>query len=411
MLDINISHVLVSRRPQKDKIVSHITSTLKIDVFRSTLNFFRNPMKLSFEKSFYALAFIFGLFATMVLAKAVLIPLSMALLISFILFPVVKKLESWGMNRLLAAFIPLLLMIAIIGGGITLFSAEIMSLAQEVDDFTGKIMNVFSDLVVFINNNTNFQDDLNKEELVENGREWLRESSGSLIQNTFRNTTSFLAGLLSTIIFTFLLLLYREGLTNAIVAFGDGHNKGQIFRTLKKIQRVGQKYLSGMFLLIIILGTANSLGLWIIGIDSPFLFGFLAALLSIVPFVGTTLGATLPVLYAFMTADSLWVPIAVIILFWSIQIIESNFLNPKIVGSSLNVNALVAILSLLIGAAVWGIAGMVLFLPFAAILKVVCQEFDELRPIAMLISDDISTTEGSKTSRWIDKIKGWFKKK
>src|SRR5690606_14260515 len=110
---------------------------------------------------------------------------------------------------------------------------------------------------------------------------------------------------------------------------------------------------------------ANSAGLWIIGIDNPFLFGFLAAILAIVPYIGTLVGASIPVLYAFMTADSLWVPVSVIILFYVIQLVESNFLSPKIVGSSLNLNALGAILSLLIGAAVWGIAGMILFLPFA----------------------------------------------
>ncbi len=168
-----------------------------------------------------------------------------------------------------------------------------------------------------------------------------------------------------------------------------------------------------MFLLIIILGFANSIGLWIIGIDSPFLFGFLAAILSIVPFIGTTIGATIPVLYAFMSSDSLWVPVAVMILFWVIQTIESNFLNPKIVGSSLNVNALVAILSLLIGASVWGVAGMVLFLPFAAMLKVICEEFDQLKPIAMLIGNDISGDDNDKhkTSKWTEKMKGWLKLK
>jgi hypothetical protein len=59
----------------------------------------------------------------------------------------------------------------------------------------------------------------------------------------------------------------------------------------------------------------------------------------------------------------------------------------------------------------WGIAGMVLFLPFAAMLKVICEEFDQLKPIAMLISNDISgdNNEESKTSKWIEKIKGWFK--
>jgi predicted PurR-regulated permease PerM len=370
-------------------------------------------MKLSFQKLFYVLVFIFGLFAVMVFAKPVLIPLSMALFISFILLPVVKKLEAWGLNKLLAAFLSLLMLFIIIGGSITLFSAQIMSLSDQLDDFTVKIMKTLSEAIVFINNNINFIDDLNREDLIEKGKEWVNESSGSLLQNAFSSTAAFVTGLITTIIFTFLILIYREGLTKAFVAFGDDENKGKIFRMLKNIQSVGKKYLSGMFLLIIILGFANSIGLWIIGIDSPFLFGFLAALLSIVPFVGTTIGATIPVLYALMSSDSLWTPVAVMVMFWGIQTIESNFLNPKIVGNSVNVNALVAILSLLIGAAVWGIAGMVLFLPFAAMLKVICEEFDQLKPIAMLISNDISDDKKkeAKTSKWIEKIKGWFKKK
>lgn len=371
---------------------------------------FDNPMKLSFQQLFFTLAFIFGLFAIMVLAKSVLIPLSMALLISFILFPVVKKLEAWGLNTLLASFLSLVMLFVIIGGGITLFSAQVIGLSDQLSDFSVKVMNTLSEAIVFINDNVNFIDDLNSEDMVENGKEWLKASSGSLIQNTFSSTASFLTGLLTTIIFTFLLLIYREGLTKAFVSFADQQNRSRIFKMLKKIQQVGKQYLSGMFLLIIILGFANSIGLWIIGIDSPFLFGFLAAMLSIVPFIGTTIGALIPVLYAFMSSDSLWTPLAVVILFWGIQIIESNFLNPKIVGSSLNVNALVAILSLLIGSSVWGIAGMVLFLPFAAILKVICEEFDQLKPIAMLISDDISGDKRNKSKnfKWFDKIKGWF---
>lgn len=371
-------------------------------------------MKLSFQHLFFALSFIFGLFAVMVMAKSVLIPLTMALLISFILLPVTKIIEGWGLNRMLSAFLSMLMLFIIIGGGITLFSAQIMNLSDQVHDFTGKIVKTVSETVFFINKNIQFIGDLNKEELVANGKEWLKESFGSLVQNTFSGTAALLTGILTTTIFAFLLLIYRNGLTHAFVAFGDDENKSKIFRMLKNIQSVGKKYISGMFLLIIILGFANSIGLWIIGIDSPFLFGFFAASLSIVPFVGTTIGATIPVLYAFMTSDSLWMPVAVIILFWAIQIVESNFLNPKIVGSSLNVNALVAILSLLIGASVWGVAGMILFLPFAAMLKVICEEFDQLKPIAMLISSDVSgdEEEGEETmmSKWIEKIKGWFSK-
>jgi predicted PurR-regulated permease PerM len=237
-------------------------------------------MKLSFQTLFFILAFSFGLFAVLVFAKPILIPLSMALLISFILFPVVKKLEAWGFNKLLSAFLSLLIVFVIIGGGITLFSAQIIGLSDHLSEFSGKIMRTLSEIVIFINSNVRFIDDIDRDELVEMGKDWLDESSGSLVQSTFNNTTSFLTGLVTTIIFTFLFLIYRDGLTKSFVAFGDEENKSKILGMLKNIQSVGKKYLSGMFLLILILGFANSIGLWIIGIDSPFLFGFLAAVLS-----------------------------------------------------------------------------------------------------------------------------------
>jgi predicted PurR-regulated permease PerM len=197
-------------------------------------------------------------------------------------------------------------------------------------------------------------------------------------------------------------------LTQAFIKFSPIDKREIAFNMFKKVQKVGQKYLSGMIVLIIILGLANSLGLWIIGVDSPFLFGFLAAAMSIIPYVGTTLGASIPVLYAFMSHDSLWIPFAVAVLFWVIQLIESNFLSPKIVGSSLQINALAAILSLLIGASVWGVAGMILFLPFVAMLKVICEEYEQLKPVALLIGDqneDKNGKQGKSIFNRLEKIR------
>ncbi len=368
-------------------------------------------MHLSFQKIFFALAISFGIFAVLYFAKAILIPIGMALLISFILFPVSKKLESWGTSKIIGAFLSLLLLFLIVGGGITLFSTQIIRLSDELSNFTDKITSTLTDVILFVNKNVRFLDDFNREELIKRGEEWLSNSSGALLRNTFSSSASFLAGLLTTIIFTFLFLIYRQGLTQAFMQFGSEEHRARIFHMLKNVQDVGKKYLSGMFILILILGFANSIGLWIIGIDSPFLFGFLAALLSIIPYVGTTIGATIPVLYAFMSSDQLWVPLAVIGLFWGIQTIESNFLSPKIVGSSLNVNALAAILSLLIGGSIWGIAGMVLFLPFAAMLKVFCKEFDQLQPLSMLIGSEFvgnDDEKDDKPSKLTKKIKGWF---
>jgi len=370
-------------------------------------------MNLSFQKLFYALATVFALFAILILAKPILIPLGFALLISFILFPLTKKFESWGMNKILSAFLSILTVILIIGGGIFLFSTQIIVLSKELSDFQDRIIRTFADVTLYINKNVNIISNFEENELFDRIKDWLKESTGLLVSKTFTTTATFLAGLLGTIIFTFLFLIYRNGLTKALMGFSPEDKRDRVLKMFKSVQKVGQKYLSGMILLIIIIGLANSIGLWIIGIDNPFLFGFLGAVLSIVPYVGTAFGAIIPILYAFVSNNSLWTVIAVAILFWAVQMISDNFLSPKIVGGSLHINALVSILSLIIGGLVWGVAGMILFLPFAAMLKVFCEEYEELKPIALLIGDQNYKEKNSSTKfikRRFTKVQGWFSK-
>jgi predicted PurR-regulated permease PerM len=370
-------------------------------------------MNIPFQKLFYALASVFALFAVLILAKSILIPLGFALFMSFILFPLAKKFESWGMNKILAAFLSILTVILIVGGGIFLFSTQLIELSNELSSFKEKIIRTFADITLYLNKNVNMISDLEKNDLSDKIKDLINKSSGSLVSKTFNTTTTFLAGLLGTIIFTFLILIYRDGLTRALMGFSPEDKKERVLKMFKSVQQLGQKYLSGMSLLIVIIGLANSIGLWIIGIDNPFLFGFLGAILSIVPYVGTTFGAVIPVLYAFVSYETLWPAIAVAILFWAVQLITDNFLSPKIVGGSLHINALAAILSLIIGALVWGVAGMILFLPFAAMVKVFCEEFEDLKPIALLIGvhDFKEKNIGGKLiKKRVTKVKGWFSK-
>ena len=370
-------------------------------------------MNMSFQKLFYALATVFGLFAILILARPILIPLAFALFMSFILFPLVKKFESWGMKKVLSAFLSILTVILIIAGGIYLFSTQLIQLSKELSDFQDRIIQTFADVTVYINKNVNIISNLEKNELSDKMKDMFKESSGTLASKTFTTSTTFLAGLFGTIIFTFLILIYRNGLTQALMGFFPDDKKERVFKMFKSIQKVGQKYLSGMMLLISITGMLNSFGLLIIGIDNPFLFGFLGAILAIVPYVGTTLGAIIPVLYAFVSFDSLWPVAAVALLFWVVQLLTDNFLSPKIVGGSLRINALASILSMIIGALVWGVAGMILFLPFTSMLKVFCAEFEELKPIALLIGnhDYKEKDHGIKyIKRRFTKVKGWASK-
>jgi predicted PurR-regulated permease PerM len=361
---------------------------------------------------FYAIATVFALFAILVLAKAILIPLSIALLISFILFPLAKKLESRKIGKALAAFLSILSVFLVIAGTVYFFSTQIFNVTREFSNFQDKIIRAFAEVTVYINNNVSFVENLEKDELLNRMKEWLSNSTGLLISKTVNNTATFMAGLLATIVFTFLLLIYRDGLTQAFLAFSPEEKRPQVFRMFKSVQQVGQKYLVGMLVLTLVIGIANSIGLMIIGIDNPFLFGFLGAALAIIPYIGTVMGAVIPIIYTFVSYDSLWMAVAVALLFWFVQLVSDNFLTPRIVGGSLKINALTAILSLFIGAAVWGLAGMIMFLPFIAMLRVICEQFEELKPVALIMGEQNKTeSDGTgKISVWWEKMKTRFSK-
>ena len=368
-------------------------------------------MHLSFQRIFFVIATIIGLFAILILAKRVLIPIAFAFIIAFILFPLTRKFDSWGVKKIMSAFLSVLALLLIIGGGIFLFSNQIMQLSENLTDFREKILKVFADATLFINKNIGFYPELEQGELLDKIKDWLNESGGTLVSQTVSSTADFFIGILTTLVFTFLILIYRNGLVSALVSFYPKENRQKAFKMFKSIMQVGQQYLFGMLVIVLVLGLVNSIGLWIIGIDNPFLFGFLAGILALIPYAGTVLGAAIAVLYAFISHDSIWMPITIAIFFWFVQFTESNFLSPRIVGGNLKLNALASILSIIIGASIWGIAGMILFLPLAAMFKVVCLEYEELKPIALLIggqNNNKKVKSDKSYSKWFEKFKGWF---
>src|SRR5665647_1293348 len=108
-------------------------------------------MSLSFQKIFFAIGTFVALFAILILAKSILIPLSVALLLSFILFPLAKKFESWRINKTLAAFLSIFAVLLLIGGVIFFFSTQIIELSKEVSHFQDKIILAFADVTLYIN--------------------------------------------------------------------------------------------------------------------------------------------------------------------------------------------------------------------------------------------------------------------
>jgi predicted PurR-regulated permease PerM len=186
--------------------------------------------------------------------------------------------------------------------------------------------------------------------------------------------------------------LYRTVFKNFILSQVDKKNRKKSNEMMKNIQKVSQHYLLGVFMTMGILGVLNSLGLWAIGVKYPLFWGFLAALLTIVPYAGTFIGGFFPFVFALLTTSTIWQPALVVVLFFAVQFLDDYFIKPKVVGNRIDLNPFIAILALFLGGVIWGVPAFVLALPYMAILKIVLEHFEETESLATLFSSEVYDT-------------------
>ena len=330
-----------------------------------------------------AAIFIYGL----IVGKGLLAPFVFAVLFAFLLKPVSDWFENY-MHRIPAILCSMFIVALPLLGLITVFGIQLGNIFYETRDIISGLLEGFNDLVASIDRGLGLE--LMEDETL------LSENLTALIRNSFGIVTGgistsgvFIADMALLLIYTFFLLLYRSAIRNFLMSQLSPATREKGSRLIDQIQRVAQGYLFGLFIVILILALLNSVGLWLIGIDYAFFWGVLGAFLAIIPYIGTTLGGTLPFLYAFATTDTLWQPIAVAVMYMSIQSLEGNFITPKVVGSSVNINPFAAILGLVIGGTIWGIAGLILALPILAIVKITFQSIEQTRPLSLLLSEQL----------------------
>ncbi len=347
----------------------------------------------------------------LVAGRIIFVPVAFGIFLAFVLYPLCNFWEQRGIGRPWAISLSFLMVLLLIGGIITLFSSQLISLVNDMSGLEAKFKEMVKGFTRWVEEN--LQIDVSRDSLEDNLGNFI-QTPLAFISNSIRSSTTILANIVLSLIYTFLLLLYRTALKNFWLSQFKETRRGSAADLIKDIQTVVQQYLNGLFIVIIILGILNSTGLWIIGLDYPFFWGFLAAFLAIIPYVGTFIGAFMPFLYSLVTASQTWQPIAVAALFIVVQQLEGNIITPKIIGDNVKINPLAAIFSLIVGGVLWGVAGLILALPMVAVLKVTLENIEPLKPLGALLSSDIYHKDEvfqEKYNRKIHRIFQVFSKK
>ena len=167
------------------------------------------------------------------------------------------------------------------------------------------------------------------------------------------------------------------------------------------------RYMLGVTTVVFILCVFNSAGYLIIGLKYPFLMGVVSAAFSFIPYFGNFIGGAFPFLFALLTQDSYVYSLRIVIFVFIVHFLENNILSPNIVGSNIRLNPFFIILGLIMGAMIWGIPGMLVIIPFLAMLKIVISNIPELQPYSYLLG----TTGTKKHALTIENVKRFIRRK
>jgi predicted PurR-regulated permease PerM len=312
-----------------------------------------------------------------VLMRSIIIPLAFAALFALVLNPVAKRLER-RTGKILSITIVLVGSLVLLGLLIWFIIGQLKGLVVSLPGLEEKFFNGVLSVNQYIEDQFGISTD-EQTAMMADGLKNLSVYLGEVLYST-----SYLAYFFIQVpIYIFLFLLYREKFREFFLAFNpDGE-----FKWKKDVDGVVRGYISGLSIVVLIAGTLNSIGLLLLGIEHAIFFGFLSGALTLIPYVGITIGATLPALLALITKDSAWYAVGVVAVHGAVQFLEGNFITPKVTGSRISINALAAILALLIGNLLLGIAGMILAVPAVGILKILVANSSSLKPFVILLED------------------------
>lgn len=347
--------------------------------------------------------------AFLIAAQNILIPLTIAVFFTFLLLPVSKKLEQWHFPKALAILVSILLAFVFFGILLYFFVSQVLSFVNDWPVLEKTMQVKWASIQQFVSETFHISSHEQQAWLTTKIKE-NASTGGVLVLGLFSATTSFLASFALIPIYVFFLTLYQHKFKEFIRLITKDDKNEQVLMVVKKVSLVSQKYLVGIFLDVIILSVINSTGFLILGLPHAILFGVLASVLNIIPYIGVLIGSILPVLMALLTRDAMSYAFAVAGVTVFVQFIDNNFITPNVVGSSVSINPLTATLVLIASALIWGIPGMILCLPLAGMAKVVCDNVEALKPYGYLLGQEVQYGEKEEVrdkliSRLLKKLK------
>jgi predicted PurR-regulated permease PerM len=323
-----------------------------------------------------------------ILAKDLLSPVIFSCLFSILLLPLAVFLEKkTRLPRGLASMLAVLILLVFISLIVYVVGAQIGSLADDWPQFKQQLAASLSDLQHWISRRYHIT--IHKQlNYVQSATSKVLESGTAIVGTTILSISSIVLFLIFTFIFTFFFLAYRRLIMTFLVDVFMEENASTVQEIVKNVQYILRKYILGLFIEMLIVATIVCIAFWALDVKYAVLLGLITGLFNIIPYIGIFTAMLLSALITFATAATAGKVVLVIVSLVITHLIDSNVLLPVIVGSKVKINPLVTVLGVVIGEMIWGISGMFLSIPVIAVMKIVFDRVESLKPWGLLLGEE-----------------------
>jgi len=339
-----------------------------------------------FAKASFFLVGLFALVSMLFIAQSIIVPFIFAVIIAIVLHPVVNFFVNRKINRVIAIVITLILTVLVFATFGAFIISQVMRFGETWPKMVAKFTELFNETSSWVSDYFDISPKKISEWITKSKSEAIN-TSGTAIGQTLVNVGSGLVVLFIIPVYIFMLLFYHPLLIEFFRRVFGATHRGTVNQIITEVKKVIQQYLTGLFIEVVIISILHSIGLLMLGIEYAILLGIIGALLNLIPYLGGLVSVALPMMIALATKDSAWYAIYILIIYYIIQLIDNNYIIPKIVASKVRINALVSIIVVLAFGALWGIPGMFISIPLTAIIKVIFDHIEPLKPWGFLLGD------------------------
>ena len=331
--------------------------------------------------------FVLGCIAFLYFARPFFLPVVLALMLHFLLKPVVRGLARWHITEPIGAAVVLALLLFAIGNGVSRLSGPAREWAAKAPTTLQHMAAKLERLVRGPGDVPATEPPAPVTPPSTPDRGTRVQIQTGLAESALSYTTGFLGGTLETIVLLYFLLasgdLFIHKLARVLPTL---HEQEEAKEIIHEVQHNVSRFLFTITMINVGVATVVTGALYFVEMPNPLLWGALAGLLNFIPYFGPFTVVIVLTLVGLTTYDSIGEGLLPPLIYLGVHALESNFITPMVLGRRLTLNPVVIFLSLIFWTWMWGIPGALLAVPLLMTLKIICDHFRPLAPVAEFLS-------------------------